>query len=193
MLPSNAISSIAEIGDYLSPDILDDQSTTSLEQGGAGLNDATQGRQVQVWTFWCDDTGIYAAGEGSPTAGTLIIAAANVTFVSGAFDSSMAPTICYMQNGVLYLRWFNTVTHVFQTDAYVGATSGRVSTDDKRSTQEGLSDVIFAYTLAGTLYWRQERDRYTVARAVGPCGPRVLTRLGMTERLRMQFELKKEA
>lgn len=190
MLPYNAISIVPKVSAFLAPDVIDDQELESLEQGGVALNNPSQGRQVQTWKGWIDGQNIKCAPQPANTPITTILTTTGtITSMSLAFDSNMAPTVCYVEDGLMKLYFFNTITALFQTNSYPGVTSGRVSTDDKRRSQEGASDVIFAYTRNKALYWRQQRDRYLVERLVGPSGDQVLDRLGMTAGLRLQFEL----
>lgn len=191
-LPYNEITSSAIQNTYLEPDETDDALLESFESGGVAISDASQGRLVQTWRAWVDGGG--TSIKVSPISGDpvteLVTGGANITSVSLAWDSNMVPTICYCENAVFKLRWFNTVTNSIQTDSFEGVNSGLVATDDKRESQEGASDVIFGYTLDGVLYYRQQRDRYLVAYAVGLCLDRKLVRMGMNTKLRFQFHLK---
>ena len=194
MLPSNAISATPQYSPYQFPDSVDILSAESLEYGGLAINDASQGRLVKVWRAYITTTlGVSTINVVPQIAGTPVTAiytgAGVITTVSLAFDSSMNPAVCFVEAGTLKLRWYNTLAGAYQVDSYSPATSGRVSTDDKRSGVEGQSDVIFAYTRGGTLYWRQERDRYGVEYTVGPSFALVLRRLGMNQKFRLQFEL----
>lgn len=194
MLPNNAISVVVAYAPYLSPDSADGQDSESLEQGGIAISDASQGRQVQDWRAYIETTlGVSTIKvapflTGTPVT-TVLTGTGLITAVSLAFDSSMNTATCYIEAGVLKLHWYDTVAGAYRSDSYAGATSGKVSTDDKRSSQEGPSDVIFAYVRADVLYWRQQRDRYTVEYTVGAAVGRNLTRLGMTTKNRLQFEL----
>jgi len=193
MLPSNAISVTPQYAPYQYPDSSDILSTASLEYGGVAISDPSQGRLVKVWRAYivtvANVSTINVAPYITGTPVTAVYTGGLITSVSLAFDASMNPTICFVEAGTLKLRWYNTLTSAYQVDSYAPATSGRVSTDDKRKGQEGASDVIFAYTRGGTLYWRQERDRYGVEYTVGPSYALVLRRLGMNQKFRLQFEL----
>ena len=190
-LPQHALSDPPMPAAFLTPDDTDSDLTQSFEYGGTALNDGTQGRMVQVWRAWIDDSG--TSIKTSPISGTpvttLLSGATNLTSVSIAFDTNMAPTLAYIENGVLKLRWFNTATELFQVDAFPGATSGKVAADDKRRSQDGASDVVFGYTLGGMLITREQRDRYEIPYEMAASGSMVLRRMGMHERLRFQFEL----
>lgn len=193
MLPGNAISAIAQPGSFLAPDDVDIGVTESFEYGGVALNDASQGRLVKVWRAYADNDAreIHCAPlvAGVPDT-TLLTGLGIVSAVSLAFDSNMNPTLAFIESGTMRLWWYNSVTHAYQIDNFPGVTSGKVCTDDKRKALEGPSDVIFAYTLDGFLYWRQQRDRYTIERTAGPSGVLILNRLGMSDRNRLQFELR---
>jgi hypothetical protein len=115
----------------------------------------------------------------------------SVTDVSLAFDSNMQPVIAYLEDGVCKLRWFRLLINGFQTDAFAGCITPKCSTDDKRETQEGASDVIFSYVRAGNLYWRTQRDNYEIERLVGTCPPGWgLARTGMTSGFRFRWDLR---
>jgi hypothetical protein len=190
-LPQHALSDPAFPAAFLVPDDMDSSLLESFEYGGVAINDGTQGRMVQFWRAWIDVTGTTiqcSPISGSPIT-TLVTGATNLTSVSIAFDSNMAPALAYIENGVLKFRWFNTTIQAFQTDIYTGATSGKVSADDKRRSQDGASDVILGYTRGGKLFTREQRDRYQVEYEMGPCGSLKLRRMGMHNRLRFQFEL----
>lgn len=190
-LPQHLLSVPAMPAEFLVPDSTDTALTESFEYGGTALNDGTQGRMVQVWRAWIDDAGTSIKTSpisGSPVT-TLLSGLTNVTSVSIAFDTNMAPALAYIENGTLKLRWYNTATEAFQVDAYPGATSGRVAADDKRRSQDGASDVVFGYTLGGMLVTREQRDRYEVPYEMAASSSMVLRRMGMHARLRFQFEL----
>lgn len=191
MLPSEAISAGRVPAAFLAPDVADTAMLESLESGGIALNDASGGRLVQTWRAWIDDgaTSIKVSPLSGLAVTTLVTGAVNLTAVSLAFDAAMTPTVCYVEDGLAKLRWYDAANSVFVTDSFPGVTSCKVSADDKRRHQEGRSDVIFGYTRAGYLYRRQQRDRYAIERPVGPAGTRRLLRMGMAENRCFQFEL----
>lgn len=190
MLPQDTVSTPPVYAPFLVPDAEDTALAVSLEEGGVAINDPSEGRQVQTWRAWVEGgTSVRCGPEPDPEPGTELFVGVAITAVSIAWDTTMAPTVAYFDEGVLKLRWYNSLTEAFQTDDYTGCTSGKVSTDDKRSSIEGSSDVIFAYTLDGVLYWRQQRDRYLIEYTAGPSGVQVLRTIGMNSGNRFQFEL----
>lgn len=191
-IPGNIIISPAIPAAFLAPDSTDTSAAESLELGGVALNDGSQGRQVQNWRGYIAAAGtqIRVQPQASGTPDTLLYTGVNITAVSLAFDSNMQPTVAFVEDGVAKLRWFDAVGSAFVVTSYPGVTNPKVSSDDKRFSQVGASDVIFSYINAGTLYWRQQRDRYLVERAIGavPAGFRLVT-MGMNALGRMQWRL----
>ena len=174
----------------LSPDSLEIDPMVSYESGGIALNDSSQGRLVQTWTCYLQ-AGVVKIAPLSGTPVTSVFTPAGIiTSLSLAFDSNMAPTIAYVEDGAVKLRWFNTLTALIQTDTFAGATACRCGTDEKRPGLEGISDVIFAYLRAGNLYYRQQRDRYLIEYTVGAVpGTFKMRRIGKNAGNRFQFEL----
>jgi hypothetical protein len=65
-----------------------------------------------------------------------------------------------------------------------------LSLDDKRSRQTQQNDVLMFYTKTGAvdydLYYRQQRERYTVERLLATETLRIITQFGMHESWRVQ-------
>lgn len=81
---------------------------------------------------------------------------------------------------------------VFDTSPGAGIRSPVLSLDDKRKSQSGTSDVIFGYIRNSDhmLCYRQQRERFTVEHELTQLDARSrLRNLGMTTKLRMQFEV----
>lgn len=190
-LPQNVVTTVPLVAPFLSPDASDFRNDQSLEQGGIAVNDPSRGLQYQDWIAEIVSGGtavqIRPVGGGATT--TLVTGATNVTLVSLAFDINMQPSLAYTDGGVIKFRWYDTILSSFVTDSYPTATSCRLSTDDKRDAQQSVTDVILSYTRAGVLYWRQQRDRYTVEYTAGPAVGYALRRVGMTTNNRLCFEL----
>lgn len=189
MLPQNAISEPAYSAAFLEPDSNPYLALTDYEKGGVGISNASQGRLVRNWTCFVDGVDVYVAPAEDLATRTLILSGSDITTVSVAFDTNMNVALAYMRAGVLNLYWYDTLVGHYVTTSYPDCTSGRVGTDEKRPSLEAISDVIFAYVLGDVLYWRQQRDRYTVEYTAGPAGGAQLTRIGMSVLNRFQFEL----
>lgn len=192
-LPENTKSTFAVGGLYLPPDDLLTSPILDYEIGGVAINDASQGMLLRTWR------GIYNKQDG-----WLYLQADNETPVqwiqdfqisefSFTFDQNMRPTVGYVSLDVMKLRWYDTTINNYRTDTFGAARNPRLALDDKRplALALGNSDVIFAYIRGDSLYYRQQRDRYTVERLLrsGIESNIKLKNIGMARGLRMQFEL----
>ncbi len=191
MIPMGRLSTTAMSAAFKSPDSVDPPSgLVDYELGGIGLNDPSQGLQVQVWTARIDpatDDVLVGAGASPEVA---VFNAPNVTELSLAFDQNMRPVIAYVQAGQAKLRWYDTVpgTNVITTLAS-DVQWPKVTLDDKRDTQTtvGANDVILAYVRNNNLYYRQQRDRFETEYLLKTDVNGRLLRVGMNELNRLQF------
>ena len=183
MIPNNAFTPTPIVSAFLPPKDEPYQPLTSKSRGGVALNDASQGRDYQNWVVSYDGSDILVAPQGGSTAFTLTVA--GVLSVSLAFDNNMNPVIAWMDAVGAKLYWYNNTN--FVTTPFP-ATSCRVTIDDVRDFYNADSDVIFAYTNAGTLYWRQQRDQYAIQRTIGTTTG-LLQKVGLNQLNRLQFQL----
>jgi hypothetical protein len=183
MIPNNAFTLTPIVSAFLPPMDETYQPLTSKSRGGVALNDASLGRDYQNWVVSYDGSDILVAPQGGSTVFTLTVA--GVLSVSLAFDNNMNPVIAWMDSVGAKLYWYDNTN--FVTTPF-SATSCRVTIDDVRDFYNANSDVIFAYTNAGTLYWRQQRDLYAIERTVGPTTG-LLQKVGLNQLNRLQFQL----
>jgi hypothetical protein len=190
MLPDNVTSSIGFGGLFVSPD---DRVTTPIvdyERGGIALLDTSQGLQVKNWRVYLEDVNVYVLGEGDPSP-TLLFSESQITEISLAFDQNMRWSVGYIANGVLKLRWYDSTVSARVTTTFEAAVNPKMALDDKRALSVDTSDMILAYLRGSTLYYRQQRDRFLIERALRTDlfpGTK-LKNIGMNKNLRMQFEL----
>jgi hypothetical protein len=158
--------------------------------GGVALSDSSQGLMVKVWTatYNAETGAIDLAAPGIPQ--TTIFTALGVTELDLAFDQNMRPFFAYVQDGQAKFRWYDTVLGANRiTDLSVGDYNPRCCMDDKREMQTSLgsNDVILAYMRAGSLYYRQQRDRYENEYLLYTGVNAKFLRMGMNKFYRLQF------
>ena len=192
MIPQNVLSAVAVPSAYLTPDDLAPPTqVTDYELGGTNLNDASGGLRIQTWTLTVLPNGDFQLDSPS-TSPTVVYNAVGVSWASLTFDQNMNPIIAYLQSGSAKMWWYDTVPEAYAVLSLPAGT-GRpcLCFDDKRPTQiiGGAADVILAYVRAGTLYFRAQRDRFTVEYTlqVGVTGD--LRRVGLNVGNRLQFYL----
>lgn len=168
MMPQNALSDILIQGPFLPPDDLPVSPILSIELGGIGLSDSTQGMQVQTWTANLIDAGLvtsYVQVSSPNTPATTILTVPNISWISLAFDQNMKPALGYMANGTTYLWWYDATIPGYSTLTMpAGTHSPQMSLDDKRATSItlGYSDMILVYLRGTNMYVRNQRDRFTI-------------------------------
>lgn len=155
------------------------------EDGGIALNDPSRGLLYQRWRARLigDDVII----DASEVEETVLFSGSDITEISFTFDQNMRPALAFVQNGVAKLRWFDSVIGQQVITEFPGAITPRVVLDDKRATQSAASDIIFAYVRDGALYYRQQRDRFTIERLLDQGPHKGLIKIGMGRNLRLQF------
>lgn len=187
-LPDNRLSTETVLGAYTDSFYLG-TPLKSIEWGGVALNDASQGIRVKPWTIeYIKQSGdVVVSADGVPT--TVLFNRSGITQVSLAFDRNMNPAVAFVQNGQAKLWWYDTLVSsmVFWETQLGAAKTPRVTHDDKRDNESGVSDVICAYVIGESLRYRQQRDRYLTERTLKPSGVRALYHIGMNAKLRLQF------
>lgn len=191
-LPENAFPEFAVKGAFLPPDdIASEKLPRDYELGGVALNDATQGQLVKTWQLRLVGDSLMLSPYPH-TEETFVLSAPGITACSLAFDQNMRPTVAYISEGRAYLRWYDSqVQATVTTELDSSIRSLFLTMDDKRDKCENRSDVLLFYTRGSALYYRQQRDRYTVERLLrGITNPDArIVRAGMNDSLRIQVEL----
>lgn len=171
----------------------DNWVTTPLvdyELGGVALTDASQGLMVKPWKCWLDQFNVWLQAEDSDTP-ILLFQEVGLTEIALCFDQNMRWSVAYVQDGILKLRWWDSLVNSYVTTVFDVARTPKMALDDKRATQQANSDMILAYMRGNALYYRQQRDRFAIERLLRDnLYPNTkLKNIGMGKNLRMLFEL----
>jgi hypothetical protein len=162
-----------------------------FEEGGFALNDTSKGLQYQVWTGQVLGSGDFTLSAPN-TPAVIVITVANVLEWAFTFDQSMNPFFAYTKaDGTSYFYWFSPLANAFVTTQLpVGSANCRCSLDDKRAPNSSTSDIVLSYIRAGTLYMRQQRDRYATEYTLSAAltGKRQVN-AGLNTKFRYQFEI----
>lgn len=192
MFPNNTISAFPIASVLLSPDILRTSDTEDFEMGGVALEDASQGSNVYRWRAWSDNTGaVFLQRDGGQAINYMTVAGMNE--LAFAFDQNMRPSFAFrMGTDRIDLRWFDsTISQYVMTTGLTTGRNPRMSLDDKRTSQSSNSDIILSYLRGRSLYYRLQRERYTVEyTAANNLLPSTkLRNIGMGTNLRFVFDL----
>ncbi len=188
-LPGDGLASKEPVvGGFVGADQLPPSKVISYEDGGIALNDSSAGLLHQVWKACISDDGSRILISSPSHAESVFIAGTEISEVSLAFDSNMNPAVAYVEVGFARLRWYDSLIDDYTTTNFPGASSPKLSTDDKRPGQTSQRDIIFAYIRNGNLYYRQQRDRYGVEYLLATNVEGEFNQLGMNTAGRLQFE-----
>lgn len=186
MIPTGGLSSTPQPASFSERVNSTLQPLIDYEMGGRAINDTSAGLQYQLWRVRVDEDVVYLGPDGGNEQPAFI--RPGITEVALAFDQNMQPVIAFTQGGQAWLWWFDGTVPGMVFTSILGAVNPRVTLDDKRRGQTASSDVILAYLRAGSLYYRQQRDRYLteyLLTASPPCGG--LATLCMSTGGRLQF------
>lgn len=190
VIPQQSLSTTLVPGAYVHGDEHVFSPLADFEPGGVALSDSSGGLFAKLWRLRCiNGHDLLLSADGVPET-VLISRPGTVTEVSLAFDQNARPGVAFVEDGAAKLYWYDSLAEDFTvTTLAAGVANPRVTMDDKRAMQTAANDIILAYLRSGSLYFRAQRDRYTVEyllTATPPDGP--LRRVSMNNRLRLQFE-----
>lgn len=188
MIPNQAIAS-ADLppADYLQP-TLPPSSLIDYDWGPVALNTPGDGLSVKVWTFRVSGNEIVVGAADVPD--DLLFNAEGVTAISGTFDQNGAPQVAFVQGGVAKYWWWDTIGGAYAiTELPAGSLTPKMKLDDRRELQTTTNDVILSYILNNNLYFRAQRDRYTVEYLLKSNVGGTIQRCGMTTALRFGWDI----
>lgn len=159
MFPENIPSSTPVPAEFLGGRSRKTTGIEDFEDGGIGIRDTSHGLMHQVWHAYRERGVIYLGSENTPY--FEIISGENISEISFTFDQNMRLVLAYVEDGIAKMRWYNTA--IEQEELIIigsDVITPRVSLDDKRTDQLGISDVILMYVRGDAIYHRLQRDRY---------------------------------
>lgn len=137
------------------------------EMGGIALNDPSQGLDYQLWKYTLvidpltEHGQVFVQAPSVPP--TLMFEGDFISEIAGAFDQNMNPMVAYQQSGVPKIWWWDpTVPGMVHTTLSGACIDLRVTLDDKRQFNVADSDIVLSYVRDGSLYFRLQRDRYSI-------------------------------
>lgn len=190
MFPENRLSTSLVASPFTYPyNLTPPNKNTAYAYGGIGLNDPSQGLQVQLWTATVEGSEVILSAPLISTP-IVLLALPDVREISLAFDQNMNPVLAFVQYGTARLYWFDTLVNDYTITDYSTAVSPKITLDDRRELQTANSDIIFSYVLNGNLYFRLQRERYLSEHLLKENVDARIERMGMNTRNRMQWLLK---
>lgn len=189
MLPDHVLSTQPIPAQFRFPRNIPKRPLIAYEYGGVALDDPSRGLRVKVYKGEYVNGEIVVSADGVPA--TSVLAVPNVADFDFTFDQNMRIAIAYeLVEGGSRFYWYDTTVSEYVTLDLGSAITPRCAHDDNRDYQTSRSDIILAYVRGGGLYYREQRDRYTIERKLSDAaGPGGLIQIGMNRVWRFQFQL----
>lgn len=184
---------------FVPPDGNTIDALNDWQLGGNGIQDPSLGLEVQNWQLTVMGsaltTQVYVSAPNTPP--TLMFSRPNITWARLTFDQNMNPMIAFVDQGGPTFWWFSpfTLSQIFTT-LPPGTTTPCCTMDDKRAlaTRLGINDVILAYIKNNSLFYRQQRDQYSIEYALLANVQNIVPnptvyKIGMNEGGRLMFKI----
>lgn len=187
MIPSPGLSSTPMIGASLYARRAWTDALIDYEQGGVDIQDASLGLSIKSWKLvWNKQTGDFEISAAGVTT-TTPLNKTDVKRCALSFDQNMNPAIAWEDNSGCHLWWFDTTIPAYTILDQAGSYP-YLTMDDKHelATLAGENDMLWLYVRSGSLYYRQQRDRFTIEYLIAT-GISKLYHAGMNKNFRMQF------
>ncbi len=164
---------------------------THYVDGGVNLGDTSLGLYYQIWRVRVVNNNIVINASNIPD--IIVYHGINITEMNLAFDQNMNTVIAVVDNNVTKIRYYDLAINSsgYKEVIIPDIINPRVSLDDKRQLANSYNDVILAYLKGEDLYFRQQREDYSVERLLKINAGSKLIKIGMNRAYQLQFLLKK--
>lgn len=187
MMPGNVLSTSSLPSLFLAPRNVLRDPLTDFHQGGIAVNDGSQGLNVQKWTAAISGSNIVLSGD--LVAPSIVLTVPGITWVGLAFDQNMRLFLTYLTPAGAFYRWFDTTISGFVVSQLpAGSDRPMCCLDDNRALQTSSSDILLGYVRGQHLFFRMQRDRYSIEYDLQNVGAGVFRQMGMNRTNRMQFQ-----
>lgn len=191
MIPDNALSIVPMPSEFVEQVSRRSVPLIDYEMGGTAYLDASDGLLVQLWKVEVIGSDVWLSAPD--VAPFIYFSRPDITQVALAFDQNMRPYVAFVQAGVTWLYWYDSLAGTMVFSSFVGAVTPRLTTDEKRPALTEISDVIFAYVRSNNLYFRMQRERFQVEHLLASAVNADLIAIGMNRGNRLQFRLRPTA
>lgn len=190
MLPDHVLSSQTIRSTFKYPRNIPREDLVDYSLGGVGLNDASEGLETNAWRGSLSDGEITLETTGVEP--VVVFTNPSVIRFSFTFDQNMNPFIAFDTENTSHYYWFDSLTSDYVLSTLpVGSKYATAALDETRNRLTGTSDVILAYLRDGSLYFREQRDRYLNEYLLeSGLDNYKIYQIGMNNVLRFQFQLR---
>ena len=174
------------------------QKHIDYEWGPIAISDPSKGSMYQIWRARMENDYVYLSAPNVPE--FVLLDLPNVTEISFTFDQNGRHIFVYVQDSIVKMHWYDTALGDYTTTTYEGdLVTPRITLDDKREMQRGISDVVLFYVkpvrnaqndiIDGALYMRMQRDRYLIEYQMATSLTGGIVKCGMMNNWRLGVQL----
>lgn len=174
------------------------QKHIDYEWGPIAISDPSRGSMYQIWRARMENNFVYLSAPNVPE--FVLLDLPNVTEISFTFDQNGRHIFVYVQADVVKMHWYDTALGDYTTTVFSGdLITPRITLDDKREMQRGISDVVLFYVkpvrneqdviIDGALYMRMQRDRYLIEYQMATSLTGGIVKCGMMNNWRLGVQL----
>lgn len=161
MLPGNTLSTVPHPAPFSEPVSKRSEPLIDFEIGGVGLQNPNAGLQVKLWTLRSDGHAVTVEAEDVPPV-TLFTRPGTIELVSLAFDQSMNPHVAFVEDGVSWLWWWDTIANAMVFTSFPNMKTPRLGLDERREFNLANSDIVLGYLRGNDFCVRYQRERFAV-------------------------------
>jgi hypothetical protein len=191
-IPDDRLSTSLQPAPFLYWDAVRWEPYTAHAQGGIALQDPSQGLEVQLWRAFYRGTTVWLQAVQTGEEALLVDTGERSRYLSLAFNQNMDWHLTWEDAEGAKMRWWDTAQNGYATWVEPGARGPGICLDEHRSWNVLRSDVLFFYLKGSKLYYRQQRERFSVERELGDVPENALAvgRVGMMTNLRVGIEIR---
>ena len=166
MIPYNEFIVIDGYKRLTSPESSKITGLYDYDTGGIAVGDASEGLDSYNWELTVSGSIARLNKFGGIAISVFTFPSVPID-VAFCFDQSMHPVIAWQDsNDTVYLRRFNAATSSFITDVIGSGKCPRLVLDIKDLAIINESDVILTYIADNTLYYRIQREGYSIPHSI---------------------------
>lgn len=129
--------------------------------GGVAISDTTEPLDKYLWEMYNIDKSVFIKRTNEPSI-KLFETLYPIEWLDFCFDINMNPTVVYVENDKVFLRFFDTEIDDFSIIEVLDAHTPSISIDEYREFNINNATIVLAYMKGTNLVCRFQHERFGV-------------------------------
>ena len=129
--------------------------------GGVAISDTSEPTYKYIWEMYNIDKSIFIKRTNEPSI-KLFETLYPIEWLDFCFDINMNPTVVYVENDKVFLRFFDTEIDDFNTIEVLDAHTPSISIDEYREFNISNATIVLAYMKGTNLMCRVQQERFSI-------------------------------